>query len=64
VDAKRCLSCGEVRWSFLPLGDTEVKCPACGETMVPERRRPGREPRFSRAERRDAAEFPSALKLR
>lgn len=54
----RCDGCGEVRWSILGRpADKDVKCPACGEEMVPERRHPGHraaagEPRG--LERRDA----------
>lgn len=52
---KRCESCGEVRWSILGRSDeTDTECPACGETMVEERRHPGRRARRpAAAERRD-----------
>jgi hypothetical protein len=44
MDAVRCLSCGETRWSFLA-GTLERKltepCEACGGKVVRERRRPG-----------------------
>jgi predicted RNA-binding Zn-ribbon protein involved in translation (DUF1610 family) len=64
MDGKRCMTCGEVRWSIRPRRDGRaVACPACGEPMVEERRRPGREARFVREERRDAGVFPSRVKL-
>jgi hypothetical protein len=48
----RCPECGEVRWSIIARPDPETDCPACGATMLEERRHPGAahgEPR----ERRD-----------
>jgi predicted RNA-binding Zn-ribbon protein involved in translation (DUF1610 family) len=64
MEAMRCTKCGEVRWSILPRNDgPDAACPACGEAMVEERRRPGREPRFLREERRDAGVFPARVKL-
>lgn len=59
----RCESCGEVRWSILGISEGKrVECPACGEVMVPERRRPGtRGPEH--AERRDLAVTGAAPKV-
>lgn len=57
----RCDGCGEVRWSILgrPTRD-DVECPACGQRMVQERRRPGREARARRVERRGVVVASSA----
>ena len=64
MEAKRCETCGEVRWSFIPRSEeTETRCPACGAQMVEERRQPGREPRFLREERRDAGAFLPRLNV-
>jgi hypothetical protein len=55
----RCEKCGEVRWSIRPrVQPDEPECPACGATMVPERRRPGRRPALRRVERRDVGALP------
>ncbi|MCW2991575.1 MAG: hypothetical protein JWM73_2169 [Solirubrobacterales bacterium] len=54
----RCEECGEVRWSIFgrPEEDAPVACPACGATMKPERRHPGRRPGEKLdAERRDVS---------
>jgi hypothetical protein len=51
----RCPSCGETRWHILPVAlNARQECVICGETMVVERRRPGRGRKLA-AERRRAA---------
>ena len=41
----RCEECGEVRWPIFGIArDQEGECPACGATMVQERRHPGQRP--------------------
>jgi hypothetical protein len=60
MDAVRCLSCGETRWTLFSgtfenlLGEP---CQACGGETVVERRRPGTSLRRPPVERRDTA-FP------
>lgn len=42
----RCISCGHVLWSFLPIAhDGSVDCPLCGGAVTSERRHPGRDRR-------------------
>jgi hypothetical protein len=49
----RCPSCGETRWHLFPVKlDASHACVICGETMVPERRRPGRKRPMPGLERR------------
>ena len=49
---RRCVDCGEVRWSILGRAGQMAECPACGGETVEERRHPGRRS-LRRAERRD-----------
>jgi hypothetical protein len=59
----RCEGCGEVRWSILGRAEGKrVECPACGEAMVAERRRPGMSGP-ERAERRDLVVTGARVKL-
>jgi hypothetical protein len=58
MDAVRCLSCGETRWTLFSgslarlLGEP---CPSCGGELVRERRRPGTSAPEPVIERRDRA---------
>jgi DNA-directed RNA polymerase subunit RPC12/RpoP len=55
----RCNECGEVRWSILGRSDErDTECPACGTTMVVERRHPGHRRAKAGLERRDAPVLP------
>jgi hypothetical protein len=56
MDAVRCLSCGETRWSLSARSYARLlsePCQACGGETVAERRRPGAALRAPLIERRD-----------
>ncbi len=41
MEAVRCVSCGETRWSLFGNAKPGEPCRSCGGQTVPERRRPG-----------------------
>jgi hypothetical protein len=58
MEAIRCLSCGETRWSLFGRAKPGAACPSCGGATAVERRRPGTQPprRPPPVERRDKRE--------
>lgn len=63
LQAVRCTSCGDARWSLFSTANPARPCEVCGGEMKVERRVPGSGPRQLMRERRGSATPDARLPL-